>query len=403
MEADVVISGAGPAGCSSAISLNNSGLKVILIDKSGFPRDKVCGDALSLDVVNQLSMLSPALAENFRSLENKTASGGVIISSPAGTAVELPFFHNGVPAQGYVSPRKDFDNFLFQYIRDEGKTISLDNCALKEFRRKNGFWELETEAGMIRCRFLLAADGANSVIARKLFPGNTLKSHQSAGLRCYYEGVEGLHPQGFIELHFFEPLNPGYFWIFPLPGGLSNVGLGVPSRFLGKRKINLKQQFADIIREHPIIRERFRFARPLEEPKGYGLPLGSSKRRLSGDGILLLGDAAGLIDPLSGEGIGNAIRSGRVAADQVMRCFSSSRFDAAFTRAYDREIYRRMNGEFSLSRTLQGLASNSFLFNALWSKASKNETMRMFLADAMADNRVKRRLLNPLFYLKLLR
>lgn len=403
MEVDVVISGAGPAGTSCAISLINSGLTVILIDKCTFPRDKICGDALSFDVVNQLAMLSPALAGEFSSLKAKMASKGVILSSPSGTSVELPFCRKGEPAQGFVSRRLDFDNLLLGFVKNQGMIQVWENCPLTDFQRRESYWELQTGRGAIRSRFLLAADGANSHIARKLFPENTLKRHHSAGLRCYFEGVEGLNSEGYIELHFFKPLNPGYFWIFPLPGGLANVGIGVPSRIISKRKLNLKEEFAAIIRDHPDIRERFRKARALEEPRGFGLPLGNSRRNLSGDGLLLLGDAAGLIDPLSGEGIGNAIRSGRVAAEQIKRCFAESRFDRSFTKAYDREIYRRMNGEFRLSRTLQNLASNTALFDALLQKAASNETMRAFLTDAMADTRVKRHLLNPFFYLKLLK
>jgi flavin-dependent dehydrogenase len=109
-----------------------------------------------------------------------------------------------------------------------------------------------------------------------------------------------------------------------------------------EKRINLKKILKALIENNPHLSNRFKNAKPLEVAKGYGLPLGSRKRRISGHRYLLLGDAASLIDPFTGEGIGNAIRSGRVAADHIIQAFKVNDFSRSFNTAYDNEIYRKI-------------------------------------------------------------
>ena len=137
-------------------------------------------------------------------------------------------------------------------------------------------------------------------------------------LRQYFEGVVGLSDQ--IELHFIDEVRPGYFWIFPLEGDRANVGIGMDHRDIKARGIDLKEALAAAVAS-TTFGARFRDARPLEAPVGWNLPVGSRRRPAHGNGFLLLGDAAGLIDPFTGEGIGNALYSARFAVED---CGSSS-------------------------------------------------------------------------------
>lgn len=118
---------------------------------------------------------------------------------------------------------------------------------------------------------------------------------------------------------------------------------------------------------------------------------------------MLTGDAAALIDPFSGEGIANAIRSGRVAAEHVIKCFEQNIFSASFNKAYDREIYRRMWNEFKISRTLQKVVCYPVLFNFVIKKARQSKYLQKFLIDALAQVEKKKKiLLNPVFYYRML-
>lgn len=399
---DVLIVGAGPAGSSCALSLSGRGLKVALIDKASFPRDKICGDALSADVVAQLPMLSQALSDTFISTKSKIASYGVRLCSPDQTCIDIPFNGKNKSTNGYVLPRKEFDNLLIGEVRGSGHCTILENCHVRNVTAADGGVAADTTMGTLHARMIVGADGANSVVAKLAGTRKVHRRHHSAGLRVYYENVSGFHDRNHIELYFFRKLLPGYLWVFPLSGGRANVGIGMLSSVVSARKINLRKTLEELVSTHPLLGHRFANARPLENIKGHGLPLGSAKRKLSGDHFLLTGDAAALIDPFTGEGIGNAIRSGRVAAAHITECFTSMNFSASFNMAYDREIYRRMGKELRLGYALQRLCRVPWLFNLVVRKASTSQYWHQFLADALADIDMKMRFVNPGFYYRLL-
>ena len=400
---DVVIVGAGPSGSSCAIKLADSGLNVALLDKATFPRDKTCGDALSVDVINQLPMLSDGLPAAFDALENKIASYGVKIFSPDHNYVDIPFIYKNEKSCGFISPRLNFDDLLFQHAKQYPNISIFENCAVNMVGLKNDHVEIETTLGTFTAEMVIGSDGAHSVVSKHLATIKVEKEHYSAGLRVYYEGVTHFHEENYIELHFFKNILPCYLWVFPLAGNKANIGIGLLSSIVSKKKINLKETLQELLKTHPHLKARFENARPLETIKGYGLPLGSKKRSISGERFLLTGDAAALIDPFTGEGIANAIRSGRVAAAHVTACFEQRNFSAAFNKSYDREIYRRMWKEFKISSTLQRLVSYPRLFNFVIRKARQSKYMQKVLIDALANIEKKKKiLLRPAFYLRML-
>ena len=399
---DVLIVGAGPAGAATAIALGNCGLSVGLLDKASFPRDKVCGDALSVDVINQLIMLSPELGEAFMNLQCKTPSSGVQIFAPDGDYVDIPFVYKGETSPGYICRRIDFDNLLVSYCNIYSNVSVLQNCELNYIERDQERVHLHTSQGHFTASMVVGADGAHSLVAKHLGHHKIQRKHHSAGLRVYYEGISGMHPQNYIELHFLRDILPGYLWIFPLPNEGANVGIGMLSSAVSKKGINLKRTLAQVLDTHPEFENRFSEARPLESPKGFGLPLGSKKRVLSGDRILLTGDAAALIDPFTGEGIANAIRSGRIAAAHVLKCFASHKFSERFNEQYDTEIYARMGNELKLSHRLQQFCRYPALFNYVVRKANKNHHVHQLLIDALAQVDKKKALVRPSFYYNLL-
>jgi len=400
---DVIIVGGGPAGSACAIKLGNSALRVAIIDKAGFPRDKICGDGLSIDVINQLPMLSPALAEAFGSFEHKNQSNGIRLFSPDTNFIDIPFYYKHQKSHGFVSQRYNFDNLLFQHAKTYSNVTTFEECQLAQVSYENDAVLLKTSEGNMTCKMVIGADGAHSAVAKCLGDSKVDKSHFCAGLRMYYDGVPAFDEHNYIELYFYKDILPGYLWIFPLADNKANVGIGVLSSVAAKKKINLKERLQHYINTHPKLKERFKNAKPMETVKGFGLPLGSKKRNISGDRFLLLGDAAGLIDPFSGEGIGNAIRSGRIAAEHLAASFQQNNFTAAFNKSYDKEIYQRMWKEFRISRTLQQVICIPWAFNFVIRQANRSKYLHKFLIDALADIEKKRTVLrNPGFYLRML-
>ncbi|MGB3180723.1 MAG: geranylgeranyl reductase family protein [Cyclobacteriaceae bacterium] len=409
---DVIICGAGPAGTACAMGLEDSGLRVALLDKAVFPRDKICGDALSPDVINQLGLLggqgTDPFLENFIANSRKTGTYGITFLSPGGHRLDVPvrLKHKAsaeVKAPGYIMARQHFDAFLLNRVAEAGKVQVKTGVEVRSASRtEDGGFALETSAGPLTTGMLVIADGAQSRLARQLAGVKVEHDHYCAGLRQYWDGVTFQKTQPFIELHFIKDVLPGYFWVFPMPKGRANVGLGMLSSAVKKDNINLKEKLHSLIHSHPELSERFRHARPVENPKGWGLPIGSKKRSLSGDGYLLCGDAASLIDPFTGEGIGNAIRSGRVAADTVRHSFKKKDAGVAVLKSYDKEIYRRMGKELNLSRKMQQMLRYPFLFDLVVKKASRNPALKSLITAMLTDMDVKKELVKPTFYIRLL-
>ena len=400
---DLVIVGAGPSGTTCAYQLKDSGLKIAIIDKEVFPRDKICGDVLSADVMNQLIMIDSSVADGFDQMTAKQPSRGIRFVAPSFELLDIPFTlpkNGGSPS--FIAKRFDFDNYLFNQIKDQPNIDIYQGVKIDDIINSNGRVIIKSKDQVFHAKMIAGSDGANSVVSRKLANSKIERKHHMAGLRRYYKNVSGMHVDSHIELHFYEETLPGYLWIFALPNGEANVGLGIRSDVVSKKKINLKELLDDMIANHPNLKDRFVNAEPLETTKGFGLPSGSKKRVISGDKFLLLGDAASLIDPFTGEGIGNAIRSGRVAADHVLDAFKQNRFDAQFNKAYDKEIYRRMWNELRISRFLQKLERFPKLFSYIIRRANSNASLRQLMTSMLDNIDIRNELTKPSFYWKLL-
>ena len=400
---DIIIIGAGPAGCACAYELRDTNLKIALIDKSTFPRDKICGDALSADVVNQFYRMDEKLAADFEQFAEKIDSHGVRFYAPNGQMLDVNFTNsNHGNAAGYISKRIDFDNFWFNQVKGLSNVTTFIGEKVDDIVVTDDGVEIVLGKKNLKAQLIIGADGAHSIVNKNLGAITVDKYHYCAGLRQYYKGVEGFHSKNHIELHFYDDVLPGYFWIFPLPNGQANVGLGMLSSEVSKRKVNIKEKLEEIITTHPNVKDRFKNAEPLENMQGYGLPIGSKKRPISGNRFLLLGDAASLIDPFTGEGIGNAMRSGRVSAQHIKAAFDQNRFDAKFNEKYDKEIYHKMWNEMRLSRSLQKLLNYPKLFNFVVKKANNNPSVRTLITSMLDNVDLKKELMKPSFYIKLL-
>lgn len=404
IEADILICGAGPAGSACAIMLANSGKKVVLTDKSTFPRDKTCGDALSIDVINQLSILSPELLKEFTDLKEKVPSYGIRIFAPGQEFLDIPFVQDGKLACGYISPRLDFDNLLFNHAKKQKNIIIFEQCTVEKITISKDEVIAFSADKEFHAPLIIGADGAHSIVAKTLGNFKVDKKHYTAGLRVYYENVKGLDQNNLIELHFIKELLPGYLWIFPLPNNKANVGIGMLSSVISSRKINLRDTLKQIIQGNTNLAERFKGATPLESVKGFGLPLGSKKRAISGERFLLAGDAASMIDPLSGEGIGNAIRCGRIAAEHALACLEKKDYSVAFNKRYDKEVYSRMWKELRISRIMQKVFSHGWFLNIIVKNANRSPYLKHILTGALGNSTKKKYLLlSPKFYYELFR
>jgi flavin-dependent dehydrogenase len=276
--------------------------------------------------------------------------------------------------------------------------ISIDGYTLES----DGYLISGSDGFQLKCDLVILANGAHSSFTREIAKIKMEPKHYVAGIRAYYKNVSGANADNFIELHFIKNMLPGYFWIFPLPNGEANVGVGMLSDVARRKKVNLKNELQDIINNDPIIRERFKNATLIGTVDGYGLPLGSKQRVISGERYLLTGDAAFLIDPFTGEGIGNALYSGRIAANQAAKALEANDFSAAALAAYDKEVYRVMGPELRISHRLQKLVKYPWLFNLLVKISIRNKQVKELLSCMFYEVDLRKKLAQPSFYIKLL-
>lgn len=336
-EFDVIICGAGPAGSTSVLSLKNSNLKIALIDKETFPRDKICGDAVSSVVKRILRQIDPKLETGLLDFAPKTYITKAKLHSPNFNSLTFSFSKTG-----HCIRRKDFDNWLFEKALSNQNVTTFLGSGIATAKRENNMSVVALANGItLKAPIVLGCDGAHSVVAKQMAGFKVNRKHYSGALRQYYRNVKEV-TEDTLEVYFLKGYLPGYFWIFPLSKNEVNVGFGMLSETIANRKIDLKKSMHSIIHEIPEVADRFAEAIPLEEPKGFGLPLGSKKYALSGEGYLLCGDAASLIDPFSGEGIETAMESGKFAAEKVIECFQKNDFSADELLKYDRKVYNKM-------------------------------------------------------------
>ncbi len=406
----VLIIGAGPAGCGTSFFLSKSGIPHTILEKARFPRDKVCGDAISGKSCYVLRTANaPWLHEIFQLEAEFLPSRGIQFIAPNGKSLDIRYpdaLRPGEKAPGFTVSRLRFDDFLFGKLNPAFADVRQE-VTVKSVSRSSGKNVVVYEQGgtehTLTADIVVGADGDKSAVRRAFMAGNEVRKSDSVGLRAYYTGVTGLHPDDFIELHFIKEALPGYLWVFPLPNGRCNVGIGILSSVVRRKKINLRAVFQEALQTNPLLRERFKNAQLDGKILGWGLPMCTSQEPVSGDGFMLTGDAAALIDAFSGEGIGNALYSGMLAAAAIEKSLAEGRTDAPFLKeAYDAQLYRRLGDEMRISATLQKLCNFPWLFNFVVNKAEKSPELRNTISSMFSDLDLRDKLRKPSFYFNIL-
>ncbi|TLU84680.1 MAG: geranylgeranyl reductase family protein [Chlorobium sp.] len=393
---DAVISGAGPAGCSAALSLARKGHRVLLLDKARFPREKICGDGVTASSVLLLEEMG--VMELLRQRpESLNAFRGATFVSPGGMVVQGRIMQNGnMKGSSYIIPRTALDDCLVSRVKDHASITFLDNTNVTGLILEGDCARsVTTSAGDFSGRVVIAADGAYSPIARQLNLLNRNKNQQGFAMRAWFSDVDGLTDS--IELCYDKVMLPGYGWIFPAGKQRANVGVFLLSRFTDQR--TLKRLFERFVNEYDYASAKLKNA--VMEPgtlKSWPLPFGSFPGRRGHGNILLAGDAGSFVDPITGEGIYYALKSGQYAAEAIAQVLKRNDEAAVLTR-YE-ELWR---GEFSTRVYLPGYAFQHFMNNSWFVETfmrytAKKQSRADLLADVVAHNRKRRdlfKLLNP--------
>ncbi len=349
---DVIIIGAGPAGATCALQLRHSNLNVLLIDKASFPRSKTCGDAITGRSIKTLYRCCPELVEQFRAFPQKTEIKHTRLHINFHKPVDIHWVN-----EAYCCRRTDFDYALLQGVRQHAPNVQVlegfqvddivqDDTVPGRFLVGNS-----RQQRYFSTQFLVGSDGTQSMVGKKLTTTRLEQNHHAGAVRAYFSGVKGLHLNR-TEVFVLPEFMPGYFWVFPLSEDTANVGLGMLPHSIARQKVNLKEAVYAFIQASPELRARFDESTQMGKLEGFGLALGSRRVPMSGDHFLLIGDAASLIDPASGEGISNAIVSGKVAAETIVAAFKAQDFSADSVKNYEKQLFKIIGKELKTSTIL---------------------------------------------------
>ena len=350
---EVLVVGAGPGGAAAAIEATRRGLDVLVVDKATFPRDKCCGDGLTAGALRRLEHLGldPATVPSWRSVDE------VVIRPPSGVERRFPLPPDGGFAA--VARRHELDAALVARARTEGADVREGH----ELRQldvavppPDGPPVRAVIAGpdgrvVVRARHLVAADGMWSPTRKLLGLGPTDYRGDWHAFRQYFTGVTGRAADELLV--WFEPdLLPGYAWSFPLAGGTANLGFGI-LRQPGETVQPMKRLWPELLARPHLVDALGPGARPEAPHRAWPIPARFGGLPLTAGPVLFVGDALAAADPMTGEGIGQAIETGQAAAQAIAEhpgdpAAVAERYRSGLTRGLGRD--HRMAG--ALSRVL---------------------------------------------------
>jgi geranylgeranyl reductase family protein len=341
--ADAVVVGGGPAGAAAAITLAEAGHDVVVVDRARFPRDKICGDGLTTGALRLLERLGldPTAVPSWQTV------GDVVVRGPSGREVTFPL-PRGRGTYAAVARRTDLDAALVERARSAGAKVLDGHGCTGAAEHSEGVTVTVDEVGALDARYLVAADGMWSPVRKHLglaTPGYRGEWH---AFRQYFTGV-GSRAARDLMVWFEADLLPGYAWSFPLPGGRANVGFGIQRG----GKVGRVQQMATLwpdILDRPHVRAFLGpDARPEAPHRAWPIPADIDQATLTGRRTLFVGDAATASDPLTGEGIGQALLTGILAAEAVLAHGDDA---AATTAAYRTAAQRALVADHRMSMLL---------------------------------------------------
>jgi geranylgeranyl reductase family protein len=395
-DADVIVVGAGPGGSTTACHLARHGVRVLLLEKTEFPREKVCGDGLTPRAVKQLVKLGIDTSPEAGWVRNR---GLRVIGGGVRLELDWPDLAS-FPNYGLVRTRLDLDDLLARRAVEAGATlrtgVTVTGPVLDETGRSIGVTAEvgpEKVATTFHAPLVVAADGVSGRLPLAL--GLTKRDDRPMGVavRRYYRSParhRDDYLESWLELRSREhpdKLLPGYGWIFGMGDGRVNVGLGALNSSPAFGKTNYRRLLLDWLRNTPAewgLADEANADGPI---LGAALPMGFNRVPHYTRGVLLVGDSGGMVNPFNGEGIAYAMESGELAAEVIVQALArpaGAERERALA-AYPAELKQRFGGYYRLGNVFVKLIGNPHVMRIATRHGMPHPTLMRFVLKLMAN------------------
>lgn len=376
IDTEVLVVGAGPAGSSAAAWSARAGKQVTIIDSATFPRDKPCGDGLTPRAIAELSSLGLAGWLNGRARNLGLRAAGF------GQELLLPWPGGSLPNYGGAAPRMVLDATILGVATDAGASllqntsahdVVVENGEIKSVIAKTAEGEIQIKAAKV-----IIADGARSQLGRKLNRQWHRDTAYGVAARGYIDSERSDDPwiSSHLELRNAEnEILSGYGWIFPLGTGEVNIGVGTLATSKRPAEINLRALLSQYTDQQ---RADWKLSGEIKLPWSALLPMGGAVSGVAGQNYMFIGDAAGCVNPLNGEGIDYGLETGRLAAHMLDT-------ESDFSQAWPAELRSHYGYAFSIARRLAGILTVPGLLPAAGPIGMRSRTLMKLALRVMGN------------------
>lgn len=394
-DADVIVVGGGPAGAATSYYAAATGLDVLVLEKSEFPRDKICGDGITPRAVAELIRMGVDTSSWTKNYGLRTYGGG--------HRIEVPWPElSSMPNYGLACPRMELDAALIARavfngarlregitvtgpIRDErtGRVVGVTAKSAKD----------KGEELRFTARYIVDAGGVSARLATALGREKTMNRPMGVAHRTYFRSPRSLDTmmESHLEMWDGEPghstLMPGYGWIFAVGNGLVNVGLGSLSSTAEPKGIDYRSLFATWMKNVPAEWE-FTPENQVGPLRGAALPMAFNRGPHYADGLLLVGDAGGMVSPFNGEGIAYALQAGRFAADAIAQAAGrpTRTAEEAALRVYPRALREELGGYYTMGRIFAALIERPEIMHLCVKYGLPRPTLMRLVMKLLSDS-----------------
>jgi len=389
---EVAVIGAGPGGATAAYFLAEAGIKVTLFDKKTFPRDKTCGDMVTAEGLQVLEQMQ--LGE-WSSPFKKV--GALRFTSPAAAVLDIPVMPVRSDTAARIIPRRELDHELVRAAVRAGAGLR-DGVCVSDIDLGGPRPVIRSDSMTMEADMVILADGSRAPLTRRL--GLVREDFDLIAVQQYlfHDG----DPAGPVEFHFQRTVIPGYTWLIPMGDGRLNIGAGTFTSRVRRNELDLKAVLESFKSAHPVERDFFKDARPDGPIKAHPLRTSLDGTQTHAARILVVGDAAGLVSPFTGEGIASAMWSGKQAAGRAKLALTAGDFSAGFLSTYTRDLRSRYSADKRAGRALRRILKNPSLLDHAFKRMQGDPGLAQLFMHVFLDERSPRLMFGMKTLLRLL-